>query len=290
MTKRAQMNGLWRRALLPALLLVVAGACEFPKPPVPVPTKPRERLLVQKQFRLGAFDFGRNVDQKFDPLAEALPAMLLTEIRKEGRFSVYEGGNIRAHRPKGEALNEANAAEHVDGYLSGTITKQSDSEICFDVRLANAVNHEVLYAATACAPLAPATAAVPGQPRGEPAMAPDREAMGRVAKDLSRAIKQVGFGQVTSVDGKLVFVDKGAEADVMPGMVAYLVATGDSVRDPAVHANVKDFTGVDPTALTMATTPVTVGEMYVVSVEKAYSVGLLYRGDFALPGDTVFFK
>jgi hypothetical protein len=62
------------------------------------------------------------------------------------------------------------------------------------------------------------------------------------------------------------------------------------VRDAAIHTEVQRYTGVDPAGLATLATPVIVGEMYVVSVEDHYSVALLYKGSYALPGDVVFFK
>ena len=52
-----------------------------------------------------------------------------------------------------------------------------------------------------------------------------------------------------------------------------------------------DYSGITPghTWPTEAT-PIVVGEIYIVSVEDQYSVGVLYRGSYAIPGDTVFFK
>jgi hypothetical protein len=315
--------------VLGASAVLGLGCSQAARPPTPVPARARERLVVHKQFRIASFDFGRNVDEHFNPLTEALPAMLLTELRKTGRFEIYEGGNLRVHVSGGETLTESNAWRYVDGYVSGTITSEDAARVCFDVRLANSVNHEVLYAAAACADLmreaptpsaAPATAATPAAagsepappvqsppvqpppvqpppvlgpkaPRGVvPAMIPDRKALERVAQELTRAIKNVGNGKVTAADGQLVFVDKGVEADVMPGMVAYVVATGDAVKDPSVHKTVAAVTGVDPARLAGAITPVIIGEMYIVSVEKGHSVGRLFRGDYVLPGDTVFFK
>jgi hypothetical protein len=266
------------RAIILVLLATFALACRPSKmPPTPTPSPARARMLVQKQFRLGTLDFGGS------EIGDALPAMLLTELRALGRFSVKEGGGIRTGRGDaslGAALSEKTASEYVDGYLSGTITSRDAQQVCFDVRLSNAVNHEVLFAKSTCAPLQSAA----------DTMLPDRDAIKRLADEITRAIKQVGHGKVTAVDGELVFIDKGADADVMPGMVAYVVGTGDSVSEPAIHMSVKDYTGIDPAQLVGAATPVVVGTVYIASVEKEYSVGLLFLGDYALPGDTVFFK
>jgi hypothetical protein len=254
--------------------LLVAG-CQPRQPPTPIPPQARPRLQLHKLFRLGAFDFGRGPDEK-NNLGQALPAMLLGELQETGRFSIHEGGNIRQH----EALNEGTAKDLVDGYLSGTITSESASQVCFDVRLANAVNHQVLFTRTTCI----------GYQAGDRLMVPQREPLKRLAEDIARAIKQVGYAPVLSADGDLVFVEKGASVGVVPGMVAYLVSTGDTIHDKAVHVAVKEFTGVDPAYSLTVSTPVVIGEIYILSVEDKYCVGVRYRGSYVLPGDTAFFK
>ena len=282
------MNDTKTKVLLALFALFLVASCvKQQQPPIPLPAKARARFYVPKQFRLATFDFGRRgASAQNDKgsttstggLETAIPAILLTELRETGRFLVYEGGNIRG--TGGEALNEKSAAEYVDGYLSGTITSEYKDKVCFDVRLENAHNHEVLFAKNMCA----------GYVSAANTMQPERDAIKRVAEEISRVIKQVSYGQVISADGNLVFVNKGKKHDVVRGMVAYLVSTGDSFRDPSVHHLVQEYTGVDPAGAVIGHTPVVIGEIYVVSVEEDYSLGVLFKGDYALPKDTVFFK
>lgn len=254
--------------------LSVLTACSSIPVPLVGPQQPRERILVQREFRLGTFDFGKVPGDPHD-LGVVIPAMLLTELRDGGRFAVYEGGNIRSDGS--EPLNEGNASQYVDGYLSGTLIAAGEQQACLDLRLSNAVTQEVLYARSVCL----AT---------ESGGRVDRAAIKRIAEEITRAVKQVGNGKVTSADGRIVFCDLGGRHGVTRGMVAYLVGTGEAVRDPAIHQIVQRYTGVDPAQLLTVATPVVIGEMYIVSVEDRYSVGLLYKGSYALPGDTVFFK
>lgn len=263
------------RSFVPTFLLALS-ACGSTLRPLASPQQPRQHFVLQREFRLGMFDFGRIAGDP-DELSNAIPAMLLTELRDGGRFAIYEGGNIRSDNPGNELLNEGNASQYVDGYLSGTLTARSDQQACFDFRMSNAVSHEVLYARSVCVAI-----------NGERQV--DRGAVKRIAEEIARAVKQVGNGKVTSAEGRIVFCDKGAEAGVSRGMVAYIVGTADSVRDPKIHNEVRENTGVDPAGLARIATPVVIGEMYVVSVEKRYSVGLLYKGRYVMPGDTVFFK
>lgn len=269
--------------------LLVITACGHNAPPLVNPQPPRPRILFQREFRLGTLPFGKIAGDTRE-LGTAIPAMLLTELRDGGRFAIYEGGSIRSAIYEGGSprsakleftkelpLNEANASDYVDGYLSGTLTSVSGQQTCLDLRLSNAVTQEVLYARTVCAAIASDGRV-------------DRAAIKRLAEEIARAIKQVGNGKVISADGQLVFCDRGAQAGVSRGMVAYLVGTGDTVHDPAVHLEVQHYTGADPAQLATATTPIVVGEMYIVSVEDQYSVGVLYKGRYAIPDDTVFFK
>ena len=270
-------------AVLP--LLAMIAACVHNDLPLVNAQRPRPRIQLQREFRLGTFDFGKIAGDTHE-LGITIPAMLLTELRDGGRFAIYEGGNIRTSgrvlsvtgdQTKGFPLNEGNAHEYVDGYLSGTLTSFTNQQACFDLRLSNALTQEVLYARTVCV-------AIANDGRV------DRPAVKRIAEEIARAVKQVGNSKVTSADGALVFCDKGAEAGVARGMVAYVVGTGDTVQDPEIHQAVQRYTDADPAQLAIATTPIVVGEIYIISVEDRYSVGVLYRGDYAIPGDTVFFK
>jgi curli biogenesis system outer membrane secretion channel CsgG len=256
-------------ACLPAF-----AACASVSVPLVSPQHPRQRILVQREFRLGTFDFGKAAGEASE-LGDIIPAMLLTELRDGGRFAIYEGGNIRTGGS--EPLNEGNASQYVDGYLSGTLTTVGGQQACLDLRLSNAVTHEVLYTRSVCIAV-------------EDDRRVDRGAVKRIAEEIARAVKQVGNGKVTSTDGQIVFCDKGSRAGVSRGMVAYIVATGDTVADRAIHDEVQRYTGVDPAQLSTVAAPVIVGEMYVVSVDERYSQGLLYKGNYVLPGDTVFFK
>lgn len=254
-----------------------APKAAIPNAPVPFPEGPRATMVVQKTFRIGTLDFGASSKDQESNLNKSIPAALLTELKATSRFSIYEAGAIRTAQG---LFSENNAADLADAYLSGKISRLTDREVCFDVWLSNANSHEVLYARGTCAKLT-------GGEGGEGSKRDvDRQAITLLAQEIARAIKQVGSGQVTSVSGPLVYVNKGASSDVMPGMVAYLIATGDTTKDEAVHQKVEAYTKVKPAGLPAAV----VGQIYIVSVEPEHSIGRLFAGDYALPGDTVYFK
>jgi curli biogenesis system outer membrane secretion channel CsgG len=253
--------------------LSALAACGTYMVPLVAPQHSRERMLVQREFRLGTFNFGRAGGDTHE-LGSVVPAMLLTALREGGRFAIYEGGNIRS---TGEPVNEHNASDYMDGYLSGTFTTLDNERACLDLRVSNAVTQEVLYSKPVCIPVT-----VDGRV--------DRDTVKRIAEEITLVIKQIGNGKVTSSDARMVFCNKGRQAGVRRGMVAYIVGTADTVTDPTIHREVQRYTGVDPAELVTVGTPIIVGEMYVVSVEDEYSVGLLHKGDYVLPGDTVFFK
>ena len=277
------LNNRWfgRRAAALAVVLVasfVSTGCfdsfSGDGPPTPISERARTRWLLTKHFRLAVFDFGTAKDAATNDAARAVPAQLLTALRKDGRFSLYDGGNLRVDRAGHEALAEATAEGGVDGYLTGTITSVSGSEACFEVRLANATNHEVLYARSSCAKI----------------VGKASDQVDRIAAELSRAIKRIGYATVTSVDGKLIFLDKGVESGVLAGMVAYLVSSGDSVKDRATHQWVREYTGVDQAASVFGRTEVVVGNLVIIEAGPKFSVAKLSLGDYALPGDVAQFK
>lgn len=249
-------------------------------PPVLAPAARRSRLVRSSSFRLGVLDFGSGGEgtgaESSVHLTKAIPAMVATELKLGARFAVHEGGGIRAG---GGAIHESAAHNFVDAYMSGTVTAESATQACFDLRITNAFTHEVIFAKSACVPLT-----------RSPGITPDRAAIKRVAEEITRAIKEVGNAKVTAVDGQFIFVNKGAEADVLPGMVAIVIATGDASVVEDRHRQVQALTKVNPASFDSAKVQVIIGEIAIVSVEKTYSVGLLHQGDYALPGDTVFFK
>jgi hypothetical protein len=278
------MTRLRIKPILSMLLAVATGGCmHLTTPPTPLPGGARPPIVIQKQFKVAAlaFEVHRAVEPEIATFGNAIPAMIVTELRAQSRFSIYEGGGIRVQGKNEAPVTEEKASLFVDAYLSGTITSLEPEQVCFDVRLSNAVNHEVLFARAMCAKVQQAAAP-------KKSFSVDRDAIRRLADDLARSIKQIGSGTVTSADGKLVFINKGAKSDVMPGMVAYIVGTGDSSSDSAVNQAAEQYTGVSAASANQA--PTVVGELYVVSVEDSRSVGVLYKGDYALPGDTVFFK
>lgn len=264
------------RLVVTVIALLVLSACGEYRRPIPVPVRERTRLVVPKSFRVGTLDFGRG-DRK-SGVGDAVASLLLSELKELGRFSVFEGGSLSATDSRSEAvLSEGNARNYVDGYINGTLTNLTKAEACFDVRLSNAVNHEVLFARPLCVPV-----------NSTDGMAIQKEPVKRLAEEMGRAIKQVGYMPISSADGRIVHLPKGKDAGILPGMVAYVVATGDTVSDPAIHAAVREY--ARDAQSTSATSPVVVGQLAVYAVEDKYSVCELYDGDYVIPGDTVFFK
>lgn len=290
-----------RAKLFCVIGLTLLGACRPPdlpvsnRPPVAAPDGLRTPLTAGKKFSIAAMDFGTPGSEE-DMMSSALPGMLLTELEREGRFAIYEGGNIR-HPDGHELIPEAEAGKFADGYLSGTITGRKvtaggSGEVCVDVRLNNSQNHEVLFATSACLPFQASAFRAPDEKAsgGAEKVTIEREGVARIAAELSRAIKQVSNRRVLAAEGRMITVDAGKTAGISRGMVAYLVATGERTNDAEVHRSVANYTGASPSEAPWVTAPVIVGEMYVVSVEDDHAVALLYRGDYGLPGDTVFFK
>lgn len=86
-----------------AIFIIGTSACKV-QLPTPPPERSRERLVVQREFRVGMFAFGyqwETPDQKGERVTDlrlSIPSMLLTalggvtEPGKPQRFASYEGG------------------------------------------------------------------------------------------------------------------------------------------------------------------------------------------------------
>lgn len=254
-------------------------------PTLSLPTLRSQQVSGGKKFRVGILSFGDS------PSGLALPALLLTELQETGRFQIFEGGGIRVGGQDHAPLTEATARDFVDGYLSGTITKLSPNELCFGVRLSNALSHHVLYARSVCSPV---------EARSAEILVPKKEKLVALALDVARAVKEIQASTITGVDDAMVYIDVGAESGVIPGMVGYVLGTGSSVKDESITESVVEYTGVEKATNTgSGDNEFVVGGVYIISVGESSSAGIFYREGvsveernvpYAIPGDTVHFK
>jgi hypothetical protein len=250
--------------------------------PIVRPGFVRSNVVCTKQFSVAALDFGyTGAEGWVEDLRRSIPAMLLTELFGEGRLAVYDGGSIRLP-VSDELIKEATASQFVDGYVSGTITSHvlanGTGKVCFDIRLSNAKNHQVLFAQPACVSVR----------RESDTLALERNDIRGVATAMSAAVKQVPAGSIISAEGDLVTINRGTSAGVTRGMMAYLTADGDGRPNKIVDGVVGRLV---PSALARTGgMSAVVGEMYVTSVEADRSLAVLFRGDYAVPGDAVYFK
>jgi len=282
----------WLIVVLSSILLTACIRTRTDMPPIARPSRIRQPLIVGKQFRVVVLDFGTTVSEREESTAyleRALPAMILAALSKETygpsdhkipRFALYDGGIARRNEA---VIEEQNASDVADAYLTGTIVARRADEVCFEARLANAINHQVLFVAptATCAKLKPADAG------GYPKIA--EQAGLTLAVDIGKAIQKIGDGKILSADGKLVILNQGRDAHVLPGMPAYIVDASQSQNDDALDKWVSSYTTI-PAGEVSERPPAVVGEIYVLSVEETYSIGLLFKGDYAVPGDTVYFK
>lgn len=293
---------------IPSLLLVVgsciASCASLGPPPTPPLERSRQRLNIAKEFQVGMLSFGYSnlADARTDKSVDmrlSVPSLLLTELGglfeegKPKRFAVFEGGALGG----AGSLSEETADGKVDGYVNGTITSVTDTRACFDVRLSNAHTHEILHASSNCVALT--------------ASRPQRDEFRALALEISRTINRIDAARILKVDGEFITIDKGLDAGVMRGMVAYLREVGLAESSPDVHAAILEtFIGApaeakpaDPPPADPKDVPkpkgkprpigheqIAVGELYILSVDQTTSIGFLYRGNYALTGDVVEFK
>lgn len=254
-------------------------------PTFSLPVLRSQQVSGGKKFRVGVLSFGDSAT------GQALPAMLLTELQDTGRFLVFEGGGIRVGGQDLAPLTEASAQNFVDGYLSGTITRLSANEICFGIRLSNALSHHVLYARTVCSPVETRSAEIP---------VPKKQKLEALAQDVARSVKEIRASTIMGVDDALVYIDVGSSSGVVPGMVGYVLGTGSSVRDEAITESVVEYTGAEKaTNSGVGDNEFVVGGVYIISVGETSCAGVFYREGvpteerdipYAIPGDTVYFK
>lgn len=282
--------------------------------PLVMPTPPRTPLLAYKQYRLGVLDFGkaapseRHPSDRVGPTVSG-PSRIFTQLARElnpltaaepPRYTFFDHGTLQAGGP----LTAQNAYKQykLDAYLTGTVRT---GDRCYDLRLVNAVSQEII-------------SSYPGYCEGEEA---------KVTNQLiTEPLKNPGVAVVSSVQGQFVIINRGYDKlkSMRSGMMARLLAGGDTLlaissrvskAEPQtpesmiekskfqredIRLRVRNFTQVDPSRVPERIklrrpgipeiVEEIVGEIYVASVEKEYSIGILFNGDYALPGDLVVFK
>lgn len=298
---------------LPLLLAMFPGCA--PVRPLVSPLRPRTPLLVSRALRVGILDFGRagSPEGQHARVTATVSAasQLFTALAKRTtdmpRFTLFDHGNLRSGGP----LTEGNAGRppfELDVLLTGTLLSPTDQQAgaCYDVRLINAVSNELI--------------------RSYGRYCPDQAKGGTSAENLADGIAKLEQGSqatVTSVQGRMVIIDKGRKSNVLRGTVARLVAGGDTMlslhkvqgrateaaerlretapRRKEMRERVMRYSGAaqEPTLERMTIElqgheerliEEVVGEIYIAAVEENHSVGVLFRGEYALRGDLVFFK
>lgn len=271
----------FRRLALAALASTSFLGCAIRfYPPTPLPEPRRDRLVVHPEFRVGVLRFGYDGDRDVARDAalvaaqRSVPAVLLEELARGERFSVFEGNNLGEDE---NAFTAENAHRFVDAYISGTILAESRNDLCFEARLTNAHTHEVLFVSSLCVPdrsSGTGSSPAPGPIRG-------------FAHRLEDAVPMIDKANVIAAEDRLLTLDVGHDRQVQRGMVGFLTATGGVVIDPTAEEAVEELTGKLPQFTTDLTV---VGEFYVIDVSSEKSVAYLYSGDYARLGDTAFFK
>lgn len=297
-----------------SMVLVFAGLLTGCTRPILMPTPARPPLLTAKEYRLGVIDFGKAAPSDTHPSDRVGPTVtgpsrIFTHLARElnpvpaaepPRYTFFDHGTLRAGGP----LNEQNAykAHQLDAYLTGTVRT---GDHCHDLRLVNAVSHAII-------------SSYAGYCEGE-----ESTVAGRLIID---PLKNPGVAVVSSVKGTVIVINRGYDKlkAMRSGMMARLVAGGDTLLAIASRADraqpqtpeamiassgrqrelvrqrVRAFTGVDPAQVPVRSklrrgeigeiVEEVVGEIYIASVEREYSIGILFQGDYALPGDLVVFK
>ena len=277
-------------------VMSIACATDGPRPTLPFPTpqaiEPRPQIAATRKFSLAILDFDATSDATSEKLGASglrvtLPAMLATELQRDGRFQVHEAGNLR--RPLGsELLDEASSSQNIDGYVNGTIVTARASEtgeteqVCFEVRLSNAYSHAMMFARSICSAVR-----VPNATLGV-----ERAGVKQVALEMSQALTRAPSGRVVHVSGRHVYIDRGRAEGIKNGMVALIIPTARTARDEHSLKLVSDYTGIASSEIPPIEERGAIAQITVLALseEPHRSIALLVRGGRVAVGDTVLFK
>lgn len=259
-----------------SLLSLFLSACAVTLLP-PAPNRARQRLVHYKELRVAVLDFTPWYGEKGDH-SKTIPAILLSELETGGRFSSHESAGF-------QGKIDGSGDKYIDMYVSGTVVSMTSNQICVEVRMSNSVSHEILYSKLHC---------IANQEPGR------RKNIKVIANEIAKSVDKdnISLGTVLGVDGKMVILDRGTKVGVKPGMIADLMAASerlDTARHPVLYNRILDYTKLlaeeglirkQP----LSEVPIIVGSVFIVSVAEGYSMGVLFRGDYASPDDKARFR
>lgn len=120
---------------------------------------------------------------------------------------------------------------------------------------------------------------------------PRHDEIVNLADDIARRLSRIDDARVVKTDDKIIRINKGRKAGVFRGGVAYLREIGQAEADPTTYKEIVEaFPSTSTETSSKPGEHVVVGEVYILSVEDDFCTGVLFSGDYALPGDHVVFK
>src|SRR5262249_32094942 len=254
-------------------------------PPLVPPSAGRKALRPPPQsfkFRVAVLDF---IDQTnaAGELVRTIPDIITTSLLDTARFDIYDRGQLRdkssreAERlvkeltQKIDPETKAEIAPKIDGVIQGSITRFSpqSKEMTIDIRLINAQSSAVMFADQQTL-----------RYTGVLDVKVERVDIQTLSVKIANAVPVLRDARVVARNGDEVVVNVGEESNVKKGMAALVIATGNSLIDPA-----------SGDALTSR---YIVAEVYITAVEPKISRAQVVRDTkepgAIRPGDLMRFK
>lgn len=225
------------------MTLLVAGCLSVP--PTYCTKQPRRSIRPRSyKMKLAVFNF---IDQtgSAGKLMETIPDVLSTELFTTKRFELKERAELREIDPSKIETTRGQYKFEVDAFLVGSITRFSvdDQTMTLDVRAINAYNGTVMYAGHHDVKY-----------QGVLDVKAERKDIANIAEEIYTAFPKLGGSEsrVISLSGDNITINLGEKDGAKVGMGALLVASGDTLKDPAHNTSLGH--------------EIYVGEAYIVEV------------------------
>jgi hypothetical protein len=259
-------------------------------PPLVAPSAGRKALRPPPQsfkFRVAVLDFIDQTNAAGD-LVRTIPDIITTSLFETppqpappvepgsaapGRFDIYDRGQLRdkSSREAEALVKDLRERFVIDGVIQGSITRFSPQsrEMTIDIRLINAQSSAVMFAAQQTLHYT-----------GVLDVKVERADIESLSRTITAAVPVLKDARVAARNGDEVVVNVGEKSGVKKGMAALVIATGNSLIDPA-----------SGDALTSR---YIVAEVYVTAVEPDISRAQVVRDTkepgAIKPGDLMRFK
>jgi hypothetical protein len=223
------------------------------------------------KFRVAVLDFIDQTNSAGD-LVRTIPDILTTNLFETQRYDIFDRGQLRDKSSNQAEKEIADLKKNylIDGVIVGSITRFSpqSKELTIDIRVINAQSTAVMFAVQHTVHYT-----------GVLDVRVDRDDITALSTKVAQSIPKVPDARVAAINGSELIISVGEEQGVKKGMAIFVVATGDTLEDPATGDALSSR--------------YIIAEAYVNAVEPRITHALVFRpvtGSWVRPGDLVHFK